>query len=78
MAEPTAVLVHRMLTCQWMFSCASCFLLFLENMECDTTPFLFQSEPQITLLPMAELRDDSDIANPSLVSERWLECFILC
>ena len=68
MAEPKAVLACRMLTWKRMLCGDACFV-FVESTERNTIPFLLQGEPQVTPLPTAELRDGSDIADPSLVSE---------
>ena len=55
-----------MLTRQQTLSGGACLhCLVLWN---DTIALLFQGEPQITPLPKAELKDGSDIADPSLVS----------
>ena len=49
--------------------CGDACFVFVESTEHNTIPFLFQGQPQVTPLPTAESRDDSDIAEPSLVSE---------
>ena len=58
MAQPTAILVRWMLTCQQMLSVDACFV-FVESTEYDTIPFLLQGESQITLLSTAEPGDSS-------------------
>ena len=65
MAEPRA---RQMLTGMRTLCDDACFV-FVESTESDTTPFLFQGEPQVNPLPTAEPRDGSDIADLLLISK---------